>query len=197
MLQRESEQGSVFDASLAMEELLEPGSFYEVLSREGPRLGDEDFVDCYDVTTGSPSVPPSRMFKLLLLQMYANVSDREAVERMAFDLRWNAALGLEVQDRAVGQATLVEFRAPLQRHGKMEETFGRFLSRAAGAGLLGLDEVQVLDSSPSWGRAAVEDTYNLIGSAVRSLLGVTARRRGTRAKELAVELGLVLTGPVE
>jgi IS5 family transposase len=79
----------------------------------------------------------------------------------------------------------------------MEDAFGRFLSRAAGAGLLGLDEVQVLDSSPIWGRGAVEDTYNLIGSAVRKLLGVTARRRGTKAKDLAGELGLVLTGPAE
>lgn len=198
MLGRESEQRSIFDASLAVEGLLEPGSFYEVLYREGPRLlGDEDFVECYDVTTGRPSVPPSRMFKLLLLQIYEDVSDRQAVDRMAFDLRWKAALGLEVGDRAVGQATLVEFRARLQLHGKMEEAFERFLERAIAAGVVRADEVQVLDSSPIWGRGAVEDTYNLIGSAVRKLLGATARRRGTKAKALAVELGLVRTGPAE
>jgi transposase len=196
MLGRESEQRSFFDASLAVEGLLERGSFYEVLSREGPRLlGDEDFVACYDVTTGRPSVPPSRMFKLVLLQMYEAVSDRQAVERMAFDLRWKAVLGMEVHDRAVGQATLVEFRARLQLHGKMEAAFGQFLTRAVEVGLLRPDEVQVLDSSPIWGRGAVEDTYNLIGSAVRTLLGVTARRRGTKPAQLAGTLGLVLTGP--
>lgn len=198
MLGVEDGQRSFFDASLAVEGLLEPGSFYETLYREGPRLlSDEDFVDCYDVTTGRPSVPPSRMFKLLLLQMYEGATDRQAVERMAFDLRWKAALGLEIGDAAVGQATLVDFRARLQLHGKMEEAFGRFLKRAMDAGVLGADEVQVLDSSPIWGRGAVEDTYNLIGSAVRKLLGVTARRRGTKAEDLAGRLGLVLTGPAE
>ncbi|MEJ2204306.1 MAG: IS1182 family transposase [Gemmatimonadota bacterium] len=198
MLGREDEQRSFFDASLAVEGLLEPGSFYETLYREGPRLlRDEDFVECYDVTTGRPSVPPSRMFKLLLLQMYEGATDRQAVERMAFDLRWKAALGLEVGDPAVGQATLVDFRARLQLHGKMEEAFGRFLKRAMDAGVLKADEVQVLDSSPIWGRGAVEDTYNLIGSAVRKLLGVTARRRGTKPEDLAGKLGLVLTGPAE
>jgi len=61
-------------------------------------------VDCYDLTTGRPSVPPSRMFKLVLLQAYEDLSGRKAIERMAFDLRWKAVLGLEVHDRPVGQA---------------------------------------------------------------------------------------------
>jgi len=196
MLGREREQKSFFDASLAVEDLLEPGSFYEVLYRHGSRLlSDDDFLECYDVTTGRPSVPPSRMFRLLLLQIYEGLSDRQALERMAFDLRWKAVLGLEVQDRAVGQATLVEFRARLQLHRKMEEAFERFLAQAVEVGLISPEEVQVLDSSPIWGRGAVEDTYNLMGSAVRKLLGVTARGRGKRPEELAGDLGLVLTLP--
>lgn len=196
MLGREREQKSFFDASLAVEDLLDPGSFYEVLYRHGPRLfSDDDFLECYDVTTGRPSVPPSRMFRLLLLQMYEELSDRQALERMAFDLRWKAVLGLEVQDRAVGQATLVEFRARLQLHRKMEEAFERFLAQAAAVGLISADEVQVMDSSAIWGRGAVEDTYNLIGSAVRRLLGVTGRARGKRPEALAGDLGLILTLP--
>ena len=124
MLGLESEQRSFFDASSAVEGMLDRGSFYEVLCREAPKLlSDEDFASCYDVTTGRPSVPPSRMFKLLLLQVYEGLSDRQALERMAFDLRWKAVLGLEVHDRAVGQATLVEFRARLQLHEKMAEAF--------------------------------------------------------------------------
>ena len=198
MLGLESEQRSFFDASSAVEGMLDRGSFYEVLCREAPKLlSDEDFASCYDVTTGRPSVPPSRMFKLLLLQVYEGLSDRQALERMAFDLRWKAVLGLEVHDRAVGQATLVEFRARLQLHEKMEEAFGRFLKRAAEVGLVSPDEVQVLDSTVIWGRGAVEDTYNLIGSAVRKLLGATARGRGRKPEVLAKEIGLVLTAPAE
>jgi transposase/IS5 family transposase len=198
MLGLDSGQRSFFDAGLAVEGLLEPGSFYEVLYRLGPRLlSDEDFSDCYDMTTGRPSVPPSRMFKLVLLQAYEDLSDRKAIERMAFDLRWKAVLGLEVHDRPVGQATLVEFRARVQVHEKMEEAFGRFVQGLLEAGVISADGVQLVDSSAIWGRGAVQDTYNLIGSAVRRLLGVTARRRSRTPEEMAGELGLVLTAPQE
>ncbi len=198
MLGQESPQRSFFDASLAVEDLLEAGSFYEVLYRVGPRLlRDEDFYECYDTTTGRPSIPPSRMFKFLLLQSYEDLSDRKAIERMAFDLRWKAVLGLEVQDRAVGQSTLVEFRARVQLHDKMEQAFGRFLSVLMEAGVITSDQVQLLDSTAIWGRGAVEDTYNLIGSAVRKLLGAASKRRGRKAVDLASELGLVMTAPSE
>ena len=198
MLGQESKQRSFFDAAFAVEDLLEAGSFYEVLYRLGPKLWtDEDFADCYDVTTGRPSVPPSRMFKLLVLQAYEDLSDRQALERMVFDLRWKAVLGLEVQDRAVGQATLVEFRARVQLHEKMEEAFGRFLEVLLEAGVVSQEAVQLLDSTAIWGQGAVQDTYNLIGSAVRKLLGVASKRRGRRATELAGEIGLMLTAPAE
>ena len=198
MIGRESSQRSFFDAALAVEGLLEPGSFYELLHRLGPRLiSDEDFADCFDPTNGRPSAPPARMFKLLLLQSYEGLSDRQTIERMAFDLRWKAVLGLEVHDRPVAQSTLVEHRARIQLHGKMEEAYGLFLKGLVEAGVISTDQVNVLDSTAIWGRGAVEDTYNLIGSAIRKLLGVSARRQGRPATEIAAEVGLVLTAPAD
>ena len=198
MLGRESSQQSFLDASWSAESLLEGEGFYELLYREGPRLyPDEWFADCYDESTGRPSVPPGRMMKLLLLQTYEGLSDREARERMAFDLRWKAVLGMEVGEEPVAQATLVHFRARLQLHDKLEAAFERFLERAVEAGLLDPEEVQVVDSTAVWGRGAVEDTYNLIGSAVRKLLGVTADRRGVSAETVAEEVGLECTAPAE
>ena len=97
----------------------------------------------------------------------------------------------------IRQATLVEFRARVQLHEKMEEAFGRFVDGLLKAGVISADGVQLVDSSAIWGRGAVQDTYNLIGSAVRKLLGVTARRRSRTPEEMAGELGLVLTAPQE
>ena len=198
MLGRESPQCSFLDAAFSAERLLEPGSFYELLYRHGPRLfSDDDFVDCYDPTTGRPSVPPGRMMKLFLLQSYEDLSDRQALERMAFDLRWKAVLGMGVDEPAVGQATLVEFRARLQLHAKLEEAFRRFVARAVEAEIIEREAVQILDSTAIWGRGAVQDTYNLIGGAVRKLLGAVARRRRQRPGHVAEALGLVLTAPAE
>lgn len=81
---------------------------------------------------------------------------------MAFDLRWKVVLGLEVHDPPVGQVTLVEFRARVQLHEKMEEAFGRFVDGLLEAGVISADGVQLVDSSGLWDRGAVQDTYNLI-----------------------------------
>ncbi len=198
MLGRESPQYSFLDASFSVERLFEPGSFYELLYQQAQRLfSDDDFLECYDPTTGRPSVPPSRMMKLLLLQTYEGLSDRRALERMAFDLRWKAVLGMAVDEPPVGQATLVEFRARLQLHDKMEEAFRRFVVRAVEAGIIDREAVQILDSTAIWGRGAVEDTYNLIGSAVGKLLGAVARRRRQGNAAVAEAVGLVLTAPAE
>lgn len=198
MLGRESPQYSFLDAAFSVQRLFQPGSLYELLHRQAHRLfSDDDFLECYDPTTGRPSVPPGRMMKLLLLQTYEGLSDRQALERMAFDLRWKAVLGMAVDEPAVGQATLVEFRARLQLHEKMEEAFRRFVERALEAGIIDREAVQILDSTAIWGRGAVEDTYNLIGSAVGKLLGAVSRGRRQSRVAVAQALGLVLTAPAE
>ncbi len=198
MLGRESAQSSFLDAAWSAESLLEEGDFYGTLYREGPRLYPDDFfAECYTLDNGRPSVPPSRMMKLVLLQHWEGLSDRRALERMTFDLRWKAVLGMEVGEPAVAQSTLVEFRARLQLHEKMEEAFGRFLGRAIEAGLIDAEEAQVIDSSAIWGRGAVEDTYNLIASAARKVLRAAAAHREVDPETLACEAGLERVAPSE
>ena len=49
-----------------------------------------------------------------------------------------------------------------------------------------------LDSSPLWGAGRVEDTYNLLGHALRKALGVIARQQGSGLAEVAIEAGAEL-----
>src|SRR5512139_1982057 len=51
-----------------------------------------------------------------------------------------------------------------------------------------------LDSSPLWGASRVEDTYNLLGHALRKALGVIARQQGRGLAEMAVEVGAPIVG---
>lgn len=198
MLGRESPQRSFLDASWSVEGLLKEGDFYAALYREGPELyPDEFFAECYTLDNGRPSVPPSRMMKLVLLQYWEGLSDRRALERMTFDLRWKAVLGMEVGESAVAQSTLAEFRARLQLQEKMEQAFERFLERAVEMGLIGADEVEVIDSSAIWGRGAVEDTYNLIGSAAAKVLRATAAHRDVELEVVVEQAGLKYTAPLE
>jgi len=53
-----------------------------------------------------------------------------------------------------------------------------------------------LDSSPLWGAGRVEDTYNLLGHALRKALGVIARQQGRGLADVASETGASLVGEV-
>src|SRR5690606_21984169 len=51
-----------------------------------------------------------------------------------------------------------------------------------------------LDSSPLWGAGRVEDTYNLLGHALRKALGVVARQQGRGLADVATEAGAPILG---
>jgi Transposase domain (DUF772) len=70
-----------------------PDSIYGVLHRECFNLfPDEMFADLF-TDVGRRSVPPMIVGVVMVLQRLEGLSDREAVERFAFDARWRHAKG--------------------------------------------------------------------------------------------------------
>ena len=70
-----------------------PDSIYGVLHRECFELfPDEMFADLF-TDVGRRSVPPMIVAVVMVLQRIEGLSDREAVERFAFDARWKYAAG--------------------------------------------------------------------------------------------------------
>ena len=75
--------------------ILPEGSFFAQLAKHGARMfPDEEFAALYDERMRRPSVPPHLLCLLLLLQWYSGTSDQETIARSAYDLRWQAVLGL-------------------------------------------------------------------------------------------------------
>ena len=93
MLAMQSGQVGLFDAAELARPLPE-GSFFALLAEHGDRIvRDEDFAACYSPGRGRPSIPPSQLAKVLLLQHRTGLSDEAAMEAVAWDLRWKVALG--------------------------------------------------------------------------------------------------------
>ena len=86
------------DAGLLLGERLRVGGVYGLLAEHGDRLfGDEYFADLFARSRlGRPTVPARTIATVMLLQAFEGLSDREACDRLAFDLRWKAAAGLPV-----------------------------------------------------------------------------------------------------
>jgi len=92
---RADRQGDLFDDVVRFcEGSLPENSIYGFLARERDRLfPDELFDDLFEVS-GRRSVPPSVVATVMVLQRLGGLSDREAVERYAFDVRWRYAAGV-------------------------------------------------------------------------------------------------------
>src|SRR5579859_3921086 len=183
MLGRQTPQMSLADVHLWTGKvdsapLVPPDCFHGRFAQVWPTLvRDEDFEHWFSEDgMGRPSIPPRVVAGAFLLALRGNCSDREAEQRMRYDLRWKAALGLGVLDHGCDHTSICVFRARLLAHGEEGRLFGEIVSKAVAAGLLPKRAVQVMDSSPMLGAAAVQDTYKLIRTALHKL--VKAHEKG-------------------
>ena len=146
-----------------------PDSIYGVLHRECFELfPDEMFADLF-TDVGRRSVPPMIVAVVMVLQRIEGLSDREAVERFAFDARWKyAAGGLDFDYPGFVHTVLVDMRARLARSRRPDRIFETTLEAATRAGLVG--RRRVLDSTPLYDAVATMDTVTLVRSAIRGLL---------------------------
>jgi hypothetical protein len=143
---------------------------------------------------GQPPVPPAQLAVVTILQAYTGASDAEAVEALVMDRRWQLVADcLDCRRAPVGRATLVRFRAALVAHDLDRRLVERTVALAERSGGFGARALRAaLDASPLWGAGKVEDTYNLLGHALRKALGVLARQQGRGLADTAADAGASL-----
>jgi len=156
-------------------------SIYAVLHRECFRLfPDELFVDLF-TDVGRRSVPPMIVATVMVLQRVEGLSDREAVDRFAFDARWKyAAGGLDFDYPGFVHTVLVDMRARLAASPRPDRIFEATLTAAKAAGLVG--RKRVLDSTALYDAVATMDTVTLIRSAIRGVLRASDAELGGRLR---------------
>src|ERR1035441_5193232 len=131
-------QANVFTTTTFCEGRVAPDSIYGLLHRECFRLfGDEMFADLF-ADSGRNCVPPMIVAVVMVLQRFEGCSDREAVDRFAFDARWKyAAGGLSFDYPSFVHTVLVDMRARLAASERPERIFEVVLEMAKQAGLVG------------------------------------------------------------
>jgi len=145
-----------------------------------------------DSTRGQPPVPPAQLDLAIILQAYMGVSDDEVIEATTMDLRWQLVLDcLGCEEPPFSKGTLVTHRQRMIEHGLDRRLIERTVEVAEQKGGFGPRQLRAaLDSSPLWGASRVEDTYNLLGHALRKVLSVVARQRGWELADVANEAGV-------
>jgi transposase len=160
---------------------------HELFSEEFQAELAETYVDS---PKGQPPVPPARLALATILQAYTGVSDDEVIEATVMDRRWQLVLDcMSAEEPPFSKGTLVGFRKRLigkNLDRRLVERTVELAARTKGFGARALRAA--LDSSPLWGAGRVEDTFNLMGHALRKALGVIAvlQGRGQAAGTAAV-----------
>ena len=150
------------------------GKFYRLLGEQGHRsFRDETFADLFQ-DVGRRSVPPRVVATVMVLHRIEGVSEREAVDRFAFDLRWKYAAGVDLDYPAFVHTVLLDMRERPNR------IFEAALEMAKGAGLAG--RKRVLDPTALYDAVATQDTVAMVRSAIRGLLGVADESLGTELR---------------
>lgn len=167
----EDRQGRFDDVMLLVGDQLVQGSVYRLLAEHGAVLfGDEYFADLFKRSSlGRPTVPARVVATVMLLQAYEGLSDREACDRLAFDLRWKAAAGIPVGAEAFHPTVLVGMRNRLRASDRPRRLFDDVTTTARAAGLL-RGRRRVLDSTPLFDAVATQDTVIQLRAAIRKVL---------------------------
>jgi hypothetical protein len=150
-----------------------------------------------DQPKGQPPVPPAQLALTTILQAYTGASDAEAIEALTMDRRWQLVLNcLDCEQAPFCQSTLVRFRQALIIHKLDRRLIEKTVELANQTKKFGDKQLRAaLDSSPLWGAAKVEDTYNLLGHALKKTLTIIAQQQGKNLTEIATEMGAeILTG---
>jgi hypothetical protein len=182
-LGRAQQQGGLWDlAARRCEAGLPARSVYRLLHDERDRLfPDELFADLFR-SVGRRSVPPSIVAVVMVLQRLEGLSDREAVDRVAYDLRWRYAAGVDEAFAGFVHTVLVDMRSRLRASADPDRIFTVTTGLARRVGLVGMR--RVLDSAPLFDAVATQDTVTLIRSAIRGLLRVVPAAVGAQVRAL-------------
>ena len=164
-------QGQFEDAAMVLGDRLKSGSLYRLLADEGHRLFPDDyFADLFaDTPRGRPTIPARTVATVMLLQSFEGLSDREACDRLAFDLRWQAAAGLTTGAESFHPTVLVGMRNRLRASERPDRLHADTVVAAREAGVL-KGRARVLDSTALYDAVATQDTVTQLRAAIRKVL---------------------------
>ncbi len=143
---------------------------------------------------GQPPIPPAQLALATIVQAYTGVSDDEVIEATLMDRRWQLVLDcLDAEQAPFSKGTLVAFRKRFIESHMDRRLIERTIEIASQSQAFGPRPLRAaLDSSPLWGAGRVEDTYNLVGHALKKIIRVVADQQERELADVASEAGAEL-----
>src|SRR3954447_1323982 len=165
---RADDQRDVFDVESLAGHLLPAGSVFAFLAEHRLRLFPaEMFADLFPSGRGRPSIPPEVVASVIVLQTLHNLSDREAAEAVAFDLRWKAACGCAIDAAGFHPTALTYWRRRLAASDRPQRIFEAVREVVAATGAVARKHRRALDSTVLDDAVARQDTVTQLIASIR------------------------------
>jgi transposase len=158
----------LLDAAAFVSHLVPDDSVYAFLAEHRHRLfPDELFADLFPSGRGRPSQPADVIASVLVLQSLEGLSDRDAMQALATDLRWKVACGLSITDAGFHPTTLTQWRNRLRKSDRPERIFDAVRDVVKATNVLAGKTRRALDSTLLDDAVATQDTVTQLVSMIR------------------------------
>lgn len=148
---------------------------------------DAALAEHYDRDVGRPSWPPALLVRMLLLEQFADLSDREVHEQVGYNLLYRAFVGLAADDPVPDDTTLVRFRARVGEAG-IRRVFEALNQQWAAAGLIGTER-RVIDGVHLWAKVARRSWVALLRKGREVVIDAVAAVDAARGEALRAGYG--------
>ena len=176
MLGKRTRQVSIADVDGWYEKIPKRSFWHRIRTWSAASLSDDAFAAWYS-PVGRPSIPPSYMLTLILVQLRFGWSDREVVDNAYFDDRVKFALGVSrIPEITCDHSTVCRYRARFLESDMGRQILRETLHTAADMGFLGDDE-DLVDSFPIAAAAVRQGTHVLIYRAIGHVLNEAAEAK--------------------
>lgn len=168
MLGSENPQATLTDTASFCSQLLRPGSIYAFLAEHRSELFSESaFLHLYPSHTGRPSLAPSLVASVMVLQSLEGLSDREAIEALRANLYWKLACGVPLDHEGFSHNVLVLWRNRIRESERPSLIFEIVSEVVKGTGLLSGKKRRALDSTVLSDAVLTQDTFMQLTSQIR------------------------------
>lgn len=143
---------TLFDEQFAIEKLSAIGNPLEMIDNTVDFEMFRSLLECKLLNTDKKNKAGAKrydvvlMFKIIILQRYYGLGDKQAEYQILDRISFKKFLGLETGDRIPDEKTVWAFRENLTRTGLVEDLFGQFKDHLESKGLI-FNQGQIIDAS--------------------------------------------------
>ena len=168
MFTKRDDQGNFFDEYVYEKLIPRDHILVKIKERVDFSFVEEETEDLYSPDFGRPCYPVERMFRMLFLEYYYNLSDVEVAKQCQYNVLYRYFVGLKVEDNTPDDTSLVVFRRRLGEE-RFERFFNRIVEECKKRGLL-KEKLKIVDAFKIIADIAIPNTVNLLRGGRRVIL---------------------------